>query len=300
VSYSYSQAMEAQMRIYDYLGTSAGIEWAGNLARNIAKGGLSDSEAIDRFLRTFKNQVIMSDPFYVSPDICDVIYTSSQGFPRDATMEDDAVIMPTGLIYLSKTFEIFDPRHNEVRNIAAIYWTKSMNRSPQDGSAHRGIEIHWFESRGGWLLPVSFCYWPYGDMVGDWKATYNGEPTTDHLDVCRKHFLTFMSFIRQKIMTTQQERASRPTRKRAASYWEHEPSIRVVHLRKSDSRSEGGNSSTHLVERDHRWWVSRHWRLQACGPEMSDRRPVFIESHVKGPEDKPLKPPRAKVFAVVR
>jgi len=43
------------------------------------------------------------------------------------------------------------------------------------------------------------------------------------------------------------------------------------------------------VSHDHRWWVGGHWRQQPCGPKNSERRPKWIESHVKGPEGAPFK-----------
>lgn len=41
----------------------------------------------------------------------------------------------------------------------------------------------------------------------------------------------------------------------------------------------------------HRWWVGLpwgFWRPQACGPNRSQRKPVWIEPFIKGPADKPL------------
>ncbi len=46
----------------------------------------------------------------------------------------------------------------------------------------------------------------------------------------------------------------------------------------------------------HRWWVEGHWRQQACGPNMSERRPIFIFPHVKGPPDRPFKTDAERVY----
>ncbi|MGW0039812.1 hypothetical protein [Gordonia sp. NPDC003376] len=46
-----------------------------------------------------------------------------------------------------------------------------------------------------------------------------------------------------------------------------------------------------------RWWVSGHWRQQACGPERSQRRPTWIAPHIKGPEGAPMdERPRVHVW----
>ena len=38
-----------------------------------------------------------------------------------------------------------------------------------------------------------------------------------------------------------------------------------------------------------RFMVRGHWRNQACGEKMGQRRPVFVAPYLKGPEDAPLK-----------
>lgn len=46
--------------------------------------------------------------------------------------------------------------------------------------------------------------------------------------------------------------------------------------------------SAHRIEHDHRWTVTGHWRNQACGPEHSLRKRIWVDDYVAGPEDKPL------------
>lgn len=74
--------------------------------------------------------------------------------------------------------------------------------------------------------------------------------------------------------------------------------VRVVELRRKQAKAE--HSGEHdAVDWSHQWIVSGHWRQQWY-PSLNANRPRWIMPYVKGPEDKPLKPPRAKVFAVVR
>jgi hypothetical protein len=46
------------------------------------------------------------------------------------------------------------------------------------------------------------------------------------------------------------------------------------------------------------WEVDGHWRQQACGPGMSEHRPVWILKHTKGPEGKPLKRKPENIYLV--
>lgn len=39
----------------------------------------------------------------------------------------------------------------------------------------------------------------------------------------------------------------------------------------------------------YRWTVRGHWRLQPCGPRGTQRRKIWVEKHVSGPPDKPLR-----------
>lgn len=64
--------------------------------------------------------------------------------------------------------------------------------------------------------------------------------------------------------------------------------VSVIDIRPPVRRHSIPNGSD-PVERDHRWTVRPHWRNQACGPERSLRRRIWIDGYIAGPEDKPLK-----------
>lgn len=108
----------------------------------------------------------------------------------------------------------------------------------------------------------------------------------------------FFAFLRQKLVSTQGERPPRPTRKRffRATHAEA-PLVRVIQLRKREVR---GKENGHGGPRDwsHRWIVSGHWRKQWY-PTRQRHEPLFIDSYVKGPDDKPLKARRVNLYAVV-
>jgi hypothetical protein len=60
-----------------------------------------------------------------------------------------------------------------------------------------------------------------------------------------------------------------------------------VDIHKSHKPSSQAKGERH-VEWTHRWIVKGHWRQQAYGPKRQFRRPVYISSHIKGPDDLPL------------
>lgn len=63
--------------------------------------------------------------------------------------------------------------------------------------------------------------------------------------------------------------------------------IELRRLRQPDgAATEGGSGERRRY--DKRFWVSSHWRQQACGPGRKLRKPVWINPFIKGPENAPL------------
>ena len=79
--------------------------------------------------------------------------------------------------------------------------------------------------------------------------------------------------------------------------WDRPQGVRVVRLRHLRTEEQGAEPAG--ADWPCRWIVRAHWR-QHWFPSVQQHRPLYIAPHVKGPEDKPLKPPEATVFAVVR
>jgi hypothetical protein len=146
---------------------------------------------------------------------------------------------------------------------------------------------------GGWRFDQTFGDNMRSVMAGnDW---WRAEPFHVRL------FLTAVLFLSSQIVrATEEAPLDRHARRRIEqSGWDGEPIVRVIRLRRIVSHpSQPGDAAA--VDWSCRWVVRGHWREQPCGPKQSERRTIFIAPHVKGPEDKPVKPPRATVFAVVR
>lgn len=108
---------------------------------------------------------------------------------------------------------------------------------------------------------------------------------------------SFFAFVRQRILTFSHERADRASRRRSGIPPEHQPLIRVIQLRAPKHNSQSSDHETH--DWSCRWMVRGHWRNQPY-PKDHAVRPKWIAPYVKGPDEAPLKPPRATVFAVIR
>ncbi len=66
--------------------------------------------------------------------------------------------------------------------------------------------------------------------------------------------------------------------------------VQVVDVRRP--RGSGGSSDTgdHPLDHEYRWQVKGYFRMQPYGPRGAVRRKTWIDPHVRGPEDKPIKP----------
>jgi hypothetical protein len=72
---------------------------------------------------------------------------------------------------------------------------------------------------------------------------------------------------------------------------------RVVTLRRlQHSESEGSANRDYTC----RWMVEEHWHKYRCGPDRKELRAVFVDSYIKGPAEKPFKPPSKKLFIARR
>lgn len=99
----------------------------------------------------------------------------------------------------------------------------------------------------------------------------------------------------QPIADLSNEHLSRATRRRMTRM-RIPPQVTVIRLRRPESHRHEGESG---VEWQHHWVVRGHPRWQAYGPRRSERRLIWINPHMKGNLDAPLKQ-SSKVYRVER
>lgn len=113
--------------------------------------------------------------------------------------------------------------------------------------------------------------------------------------------LAMLSFLNSPYISNEQERMRRPERREYARLCpnDKEPSVRVVRLRapepslrqESEQRNPASETNWHS-----RWLVRGHHRAQWY-PSRKAHKVIWIPPYIKGPQDKPFKPP---VYAVTR
>lgn len=106
-----------------------------------------------------------------------------------------------------------------------------------------------------------------------------------------------IEFLKSTIVISEKESLPRRIRRQAEREIKHEPIVRVIRLRRKEHGQGSGSGGS--VDWQNQWLVRPHWRNQ-YHPSTGERKPIFIDAYIKGPEDKPFKPPKDYVFKVDR
>lgn len=241
------------------------------------------------------------EPYYWAPELCELLGETSAEMP-DWTFKADLLPSTEGCFYFARPIPLDAWRDEGTNDLAAISWCRI--RRATDEAITGVLLAFWtrMDLRPAGV-PVTMFAWDYGTALSEVLGiALEAVPVknTERFIGKARVFAAACAFIQQRILVTHPERPERHTRKRAAGLWEHEPIIRVVQLRRAVTDGRPGDRGGEPIEWSCQWVVRGFWRQQACGPNLSERRPVFVLPYIKGPADKPLKAPADRVFAVVR
>jgi hypothetical protein len=234
------------------------------------------------------NSVTEGHTTLVAADICQALEVAQRGYPDAGLFERD-LPFSNGFAWLERPFQF------DVLPVQILSWLLTY-RTQSDLREHIAL-VPWSFDQGTRLsgaidnVGVKVIRWPYGTPWSSLDA--------DDQPVAR-YFASLCAFMQQKILVANTVRAERHARKRLERQgFPHEPLIRVVELRRREGVLKHESSQNAEVDWSCQWVVRGHWRQQFY-PSKHANQPIWITPYVKGPQDKPLKPPRATVFAVVR
>lgn len=134
--------------------------------------------------------------------------------------------------------------------------------------------------KGRQVLRFGFGWGPNGEPINQCTQMIDGRGRNAKL-------LASLAFLETKVVTLNQH----PSDPRIEKHWRRRnvelPLINTVVLRQRESLPVDPDASN-IVNWSHRWTVRPHWATRAAGPARQERKQVFIDSYIKGPEDKPL------------
>lgn len=140
-----------------------------------------------------------------------------------------------------------------------------------------------------------------GMHEGEGGGNYPQVRKTDMLHEIRWVYAAFY-LMAQRLTMHVQHNTERAVRRRAEREYKLPipPIYRVITLRRmEEAKQKAKEEGKSEIEWSWQWMVRGHWRNQWFASE-GVHKPVFIESYIKGPEDKPLKPETHKLFIAQR
>lgn len=157
-------------------------------------------------------------------------------------------------------------------------------------------------------MPLAVSPWQFststlGSHIALHTTAIRNNPNEDDTNNARRYAISARACVATLLLMDQTltlrspTPVDRATRKRAErAGWTRDTNVQVVTLRRVEYTRTDHEARD--VEWSCRWIVREHWRTLNRGE--ADERTVFIPAYVKGPQDKPLKIPSARVWAVVR
>lgn len=292
---SYSEALEQQIRLTrEWSGALPG--WDGDMVRRLP----------------------YADTYWVDGNVQALLNSGANTLPHGMTIERTTPPSVNGFVWLSRPISVKTNNGTDSK-LWGIQWMPAHINPSIDGIRMGLVHDKGDGSFDAYAI-LSYITNFYGEVGPGFLSTWGFETSlraAAELDIkyrqsnmsdddlttataTKRLWGAFCLFVQQRILVTRHAQAERHARKRLEQQsWTATPVVRVVELRRKEH--VGNSHGVQPVEREWscQWLVRGHWRQQWYAKAQRNQ-PIWITPYVKGPEDKPLRPPRATVFAVVR
>ena len=252
--------------------------------------------------------LLYGETVYVAREIGDALQEAASSFPRVASLDKGVVQQREAFCFFERPL---DCPESDLGGIAAMTWmlVATVPGGLEDGGArYHELTDEEFEAAedkrlhavtycfmDGLLLPVTVFHLPLNMPISEVLATSGETVNTAALHRKILYLASLLTFMSQPFIQQQRETEfPRPTRRRLAT-WRHEHAVKVIKLRAA--KNKGLEHQGKVVDWSCRWIVSGHWHLYHYKDGIRSR---WVFPYPKGPVGKPLKLPRARVWAVVR
>jgi len=265
-----------------------------------------------KLLPAFRAALERGDTFYMEPQFCGLVEHARATIPDDLPYEAAWLHAPSGWMWLETPFlmpRVYqqDTHRGEIR-IHAVGWRET---------AAGQIQVTAFQ-RSSDYVPGSEGFAPWscfllrdGDVLGerirefeDAARTSTGGHYIEGRDADQMHEIRWvyaaLHLMAQRLAVTVQHATDRVTRRRAErDGMTPPPFVHAITLRRLQQAREQAGAAVGGREWNWQWLVGGHWRNQWF-PASGTHRPVFIDSYIKGPGDKPLKPETTRIYVARR
>lgn len=229
-------------------------------------------------------------------DVLQCFADTLEGVRRRPDITEDLLVGLQCVAHEEAVFFVTDPIARDIAVLAASYPLTHVE-DPFSPSLPNGFVVFQrpilYGEIEGQRVPLSGLLWGVGRMAAlVWQGqTILDVDASDDAQVGYQRWIhSLCALVQQKIAALESVPVGRHVRARIAKYGTDAPACRVVALRARERRE---SQEDHAVEWGCRWLVRPHFR-------RVDGRLVAVMGYLKGPEDKPLKAPTPRVFAVAR
>jgi hypothetical protein len=321
----YDEAMDNQIELARFWTSEAGLSFARAVSKSLHQKRVQVGEKIPEEYEKYKEYnvdefvfaclpLFHAECYYWSPQMLAIVKEAARSLPDSWSLRREDIPHTTGFFWFANP-----PREG----LHAVSWQTAVADKNEVGVRP---EVLHFSDKGinefntlnistfvkpndpDWHYPMlpSILTLYVGESIRDYKLfrvryaqKWNVDLKVFEEDIeILKLFATMLSFIQQKIMVPSRFTVSRSTRKRLEKLSEKpETEVNVISLRKVVHKRSGDEGE--MVDWSCRWYVTGHWRNQWYG-STKNYHPIFVNTYIKGPDDKPLKDPGQKLFAVVR
>jgi hypothetical protein len=240
--------------------------------------------------------------YYWVPAIARAVHDASRSYPLDeAVLRPDDRHALYGWFWCDEPFFTINTLRNPDVPVQGIMWGL-IDMADEGQSPEYRLEVQGFTLRHGLPTHMLTAHPKVGRTIEIGRSdvlVVGQEGFQEDAAEMLRFLLAASQWLTQRILVGTREPASRPLRRRWERFIAAEPpALEVVSLRERE-RQPREDSEHHPVDWHCRWVVSGHWRNQ-YHPSNDTHVPTWILPHLKGPADKPLKPPATRVFKVER
>lgn len=267
--------------------------------------------AQERTLEAERQYLNDAEIYVWTPHMIQLMTDAAKDFPSNTTLERHFVNSIAGWWWLGRNSPIMVRSWVSTPDIDGIdeYAERRGLHAVLFGNTGEGLYISGFTydhfEPSGLIVPVTSTIWPFGQSLGEHLHYLHAEQSKRH-DKTRtqrdawsysamkvsKLFMVGSVLMGQKLLKFTDGHVTRGTRRRTERI-KAQGRVNVVTLRRPEYiRKE---SEARQMEWDCQWVVRGHWRRQEH--IEPGRAPIWINPHIKGPDDKPLKDP-SRIFLI--
>jgi hypothetical protein len=282
----------------------------------IAFADETPQQAADKTLQMMRIALRRAETYYWSSRICDIVGTVAPSMPT-WTFTNTSLLSTHGWFYFAAPFAVpyvYEDQQDSPDPLGAISWLGVRGYDQPNGTiTYTAVDtpdqvttvyVTFYLRMKRHLYPITSTIVQHGEDLNSIDQIYMEtlKARNDYNEISRqihlwkmRHFAACLSFLEQKILTSEIHRIPRAVQRRNPEL-DEDTMVRTIYLRRISSRKPTEESQP--VAWSHRWMVRGHWRQQWYAATQL-HKPRWIHPFIKGPEDKPLKVPE-KLFKVVR